>query len=170
MVLLLNNFTDQDIYRNGTYTVSNSSQLRNHSGFGVYKVSDGSETKWYSNSSYDSGNYRGNTSTIIKNGNPILGEYLQIQIPFSFNLTSYVFKGEGGATTSSNPTLPVKFYMVGSLNGSDWVILNEYNNETGFTNPFTIANPQPCKYFRFIVNRNVGYSYTSIYLFELTGH
>jgi hypothetical protein len=156
-------------YKNGTYIVSNSSQLdSNTDGYGVYSTSG---NPWYSAKKYANfnGEYLGTVVTTLQDGTTIRGEYLQIELPFMFSLSSYELKGENG-TISNNRTLPINFYMVGSLNNEVWVLVDEYFNPDGIQNPLIVENPKSYIYYRIIVNATQSLDYTNISFLKFTGN
>jgi hypothetical protein len=126
------NGIDTTAYTNGTYTVSASSlydatsanqmiNLFNGLVGGVYK-------NWRSATTYTGAvvsscpTYTGSVSTDV-NGTTYLGEWCQIQLPYSINITSYkyfTFNNTNG-----------RIALVGSNDGINWSLINVQASVTG---------------------------------------
>jgi hypothetical protein len=156
-------------YKNGIYFVSNSSSLGpDTTGFGVYSTSG---QTWYSANKYFNfnGSYNGTVVTILQDGTELKGEYLQIRLPFAFTLSSYELRGEGNST-SNNRTLPIRFYMVGSIDGKEWFLVDEYYNPDAIINPLIVEVPKPYVFYRLIVNATKNINYVNISFLKFTGN
>ena len=88
----------------------------------------------YTQNAYDAGDkfspYQGGgsskntwTTTIGKNNN-IRGEWLQVHIPYNVYLTNYNIETP---QYSRNNTFPMKFVLVASIDGNNWVQLDQQN-------------------------------------------
>jgi hypothetical protein len=111
-----------------------------------------------------SGYYIGSTSTTYNTSSTILGEWVQIELPYSLFLTSFVLF----PATGFYNYLPKSFVVLGSVNGTDFTLLfsvtnhvypavlktlNNYDTTT-YNQTFTVTNnSQPYKYFRLVINR-----------------
>jgi len=154
-------------YTNGTYTASASSIL--NSQYDAYTAFNGSTNNascWISsdaNSNYlytvSTGVYSGTTSTTALNTSTnttsaILGEWLQINIPYSLVLSSYTIYPR--ADVSAKEFSPNTWYILGSTDGTNWVILHTV---TGYTFPdylslqtFTLTGETIAySYFRMVI-------------------
>jgi hypothetical protein len=107
-------------------------------------------------STYNSaGAYTGSVSTVTS-GTTVLGEWMQIQLPYTLWVTTYnvfSFAGNNGSTWAQ--MFPKSFYLCGSNNGSTWTTIDNRSNVTGSTtvgsNIFTApAYTQGFRYFRLI--------------------
>lgn len=100
---------------------------------------------------YDSvtGNYIGTIATKINGASDILGEYVQIQLPYSLILKQYNFRNAGTPYARD-------FTLVGSNDGNLWNIIDSKTDtfiDTKIQNSYGV-NPQPAyTYFRFIGTR-----------------
>jgi hypothetical protein len=160
----------------GTYIASGSSFSTGNDYFNAFDINT-STTKWsssspaYKNTQNDTNitNYVGTIFTNYigtLNGawdtEKIYGEYIQIELPYSFQLTNVSIKNDG--TNSAVKTL----IIVGSPNNSDWYILNKIDPQERIitqtdnaitslttTSPDNFLTGQYAsnsyKYFRFIV-------------------
>ena len=102
-----------------------------------------------------SGIYTGSTSTNV-GGSNILGEWMQIHLPYTLYVTTYSVNANTGGGPSWNYLFPKSFYLCGSNDGSNW---SRIDNRTGLTcnsnqiNTFTFPTPDPLvgyRYFRLI--------------------
>jgi hypothetical protein len=154
----------------GSYTASASSQLP---GYGdtthAFRAFDSDPTNaatWHSEIVYDaSGNYTGAVSTAGYSG-----EWLQIQMP-STTLYSYSMITRQYYDLRS----PNIFYILGSNNGTDWILVDSQSGITGWTWPtrktFIIASPVSTSfiYFRLVINKTNGPNSVQISSFILNG-
>ena len=148
-------------YANGLYKVTCSS------GSDPYKVFDfvnetlpwTSATGKYSNGSYigtEVTNYSGSTTGYR-------GEWVQIQLPLAirakaFDIVSY--------SDRANGKHPSDFAMFGSNNGTDWVSLGFWTNQSFYRRPirrffFPWNYNVYCSYFRLVINKVVAESSSS---------
>ena len=104
----------------GTYITSSSSNNTNSYAWESFNAS--STNFWESaNNSYLYGNYIENRTTQL-NGKTICGEWLQLQLPYKFKLSSmkaFANKVNNGIYTY-DPGLPEKIIICGSNDGSNW--------------------------------------------------
>lgn len=123
------NVKDQvTIYMNGSYTVCASSFMMNNFPYLMFN-NDNTSRFWIPNilnyvgiaNPYKPGNKCSGPciSTIVSDGTKIVGEWVQIQLPYSFNLTTYQLTGELNKLTH--------FYIVGSDDGIDWTVVDKEN-------------------------------------------
>jgi hypothetical protein len=110
----------------GTYVASGSTTTNNY----WYAFDSGATNlNWASNTNYfDAGNYKNIFSTYdISTNTSIYGEYIQIKMPYSLIAKSYrIF-------TVSNPlafpSIPIKIFLFGSNDGSNWRLLTNINGD-----------------------------------------
>jgi hypothetical protein len=102
--------------------------------------------------------------------NSILGEYLQIELPYSLKLTSYILAPNA---TTGKPSI---WSIYGSANGSSWTKITEQSTAYGWSTNTTVpviftCSPAPTisyKYFRLVItninnaNRRTGVSFWNL--------
>jgi len=150
----------------GSYTASGSS---NSTGSEYFKVFDNNlTTKWTTaTNSYSAGDYTGSFTT-FNSGNSvsIRGEYIQIQLPYSFVIKNYrIYDNQ------SLEQFPKTMFLFGSGNGSNWYsLLPDGNIITGnTTTTVPIPNNNSYSYYRFVVNSINGGTSPSISRIDLSG-
>lgn len=106
-------------YQNGTYIVSTGSNLASY--YPYYVFNSVVTNYWKSNGlHYDiNGDYTGGYSTTVGSG-AIMGEYIQIQLPYALVLTSYQLVGPPGSIDASYNQNPNRWAVVGSNDVSSW--------------------------------------------------
>lgn len=147
-----------DTYKNGNYVISSSSTSASNLPFNAFtnKTTD----KWQSVINYNStGTYLSTNNTKI-NGQLLLGEWIQIQLPYKMKLTKY------SLITSSLKT----FSLVGSIDGIIWYPIDSKNLSTNTSsatlNNYDILNNNIYfNYYRLIINKTFGD--TSVILTQL---
>ena len=148
-------------YGSGFYIVSASSEgnpggTGNGVAFLAFDKTIGSGTAgtWYSASSVYNGTtgvYTGSVSTVDIVGNSYSGEWIQIQMPMSINLSSYSI----GCQITLSIYTPKTFYLLGSVDGNRWILVNQQSNitwSTGITIAFTTNTANAYNYFRLVCN------------------
>jgi len=156
---VITNQTAPYTFLNGTYYMSSSclpTQASN-GGYLSYAFNGASSAAiLQSPSTYNSaGAYTGSVST-VSSGTTVLGEWMQIQLPYTLWVTTYnVFSGVNGGGGSWAQMFPKSFYLCGSNNGTTWTTIDNRTNVTGSTtqssNIFTApAYTQGFRYFRLI--------------------
>jgi len=164
------NLTGYPFGGGGSYTASASSQLPGYGdtthAFRAFDSDPTNATTWHSEIVYDaSGNYTGVVSTAGYSG-----EWLQIQMP-STTLYSYSMITRQYYDLRS----PNIFYILGSNNGTDWILVDSQSGITGWTWPtrktFIIASPVSTSfiYFRLVINKTNGPNSVQISSFILNG-
>jgi hypothetical protein len=150
----------------GQFSISSSSlNISSSSSYLAFNSSsDTIESGWSSSSGlYNSttGAYIGSVSTLVSGSN-YSGEWLQVQFPASFSLQTYSVSARPGYETQESPK---SFILAGSRTGTTWVLLDSRSNLTWDSNnrtrSFTITNPKPYSYYRFIClesGSTVGYT------------
>lgn len=139
-------------YANGDYDVSASSQF-NTTVWNPYSVfNTNTAYGWISkNGTYDktnSGKYIGTVATTTVSGLSISGEWIQIQMPYYSIATSYVVE----SISSVNNLNCSAFSLVGSINGTDWYLLDTQTRTTPSTD-YTgniSTNTESYRYYRVI--------------------
>lgn len=167
-------FTALESHLNGTYNVYNSGSYTNTGDYTArnsINYTQPSNNGWLSNTSTPS-------STTLNTGTVITGEWISVQLPFNFIVTSYKLTD---ITTYSR--WPKVFYLLGSNNGSTWYQLDYtsltstpttiYTNAKGnqvYSTTKAVTTINSYKYFRVVVNlSNVDTSY-EITNFTMSGY
>jgi hypothetical protein len=178
--LTISSFTGSNTYQNGTYYVGSSGTYNsNYNPYLVFNdIANGVLTwGWVSpNYSYGSstGIYAGSVTTSV-NGTNILGEYVQIYLPFKFFLKKYQLKNSVGDAGGGMPTIG---YLLGSINGSTWVLLDTLNHTDAYwrsnrdLKDYSVDITTSYDYYRLIFNK-VGSSnnaFASMMNFNLFGN
>ena len=156
---VITNQTAPYTFLNGTYYMSSSclTTQASNGGYLSYAFNGASSAGiLQSPSTYNSsGAYIGSVSTVTS-GTTVLGEWMQIQLPYTLYVTTYnvfSFAGNNGSTWAQ--MFPKSFYLCGSNNGSTWTTIDNRSNVTGSTtvgsNIFTApAYTTGYRYFRLI--------------------
>jgi len=172
--LTVSSYTGDNLFQNGDYVASASSysgfqpwrmfygavanSITNDYWFTAYKGVNNYTTDAYSSS----GLYVGGGSpehyytAAMQDGSLIAGEFVQIQLPYSLQLTTYKLYPQTGLKWSQYS--PVIIYVVGSNDGTTWGLV-DYQHITTYPdneNPY-IFNPTTTtssySYFRLIINQ-----------------
>jgi hypothetical protein len=123
-------------YQNGSYTTSSSSFLDgNWQAYKAFVNGQDGYPSWLGNSNSNKcsgkdGVYNGSTSTVA-NGTSLLGEWVQIVLPYGLSLTSYQLNSK------NSYYLVVSWHILGSNDGTSWTLLCTR------TNPFTYCTSMP---------------------------
>ena len=147
-----------DVYKNGNYFISSSSSSSTSLPFNAF--TNKTTSKWQSIVNYKSdGTYLSNNNTKI-NGQLLLGEWIQIQLPYRMRLSKY------SLMTSSLKT----FSLVGSIDGTIWYLIDSKNlptktSGTSADNYDILNNNMYFNYYRLITNKTFGD--TSVMLTQL---
>lgn len=161
---------------NGTYIASASSQYgASYPAYNAFDYDVG--TFWHSASGlYTSSVYTGNVSTTVINSTSstinILGEWIQIQLPYALSLSGYYMLPR---SSSFYTQFPKSWYLVGSNNGSTWYAIDftsaytptTMNYSSDFGNSY--ANYNYYSYFRIIIVTTNSAGVTSINQIQLWG-
>ena len=159
--------TGSNVFKNGTYIASSSSSFS--SSYLAYKAFNGpTGTFWHCGYSGNNGytqmpynpSYIGGGSgatyystTIDSVSYP--GEWIQIQFPFQFFLSSYsLYPSEGNLNKSFK-----LFYIAGSNNGTTWNMVNIQNlssQPSTLLTTFTVTTNNSYSYYRLIINKTFG--------------
>ena len=160
---LVSNQTSPYTFTNGTYFFKTSSTISTAIGGTLFYAFYGDSTPdvFLGPAKYnDSGIYTGTTSTNV-GGSNILGEWQEIQLPYTLYVTTYSVNANAGGGGSWNAYFPKAFYLYGSNDGATW---SRVDNRTGITsnasclNSFTAPIPDPLvgyRYFR-LIGQQVG--------------
>jgi len=136
-----------DVYKNGNYIVTSSSSSSS-STLPFNAFTNKTTNKWQSVINYKSdGTYLSTNNTKI-NGQLLLGEWIQIQLPYKMKLTKY------SLMTSSLKT----FSLVGSIDGTIWYLIDSKNlttktSGTSADNYDILNNNMYFNYYRLITNK-----------------
>jgi hypothetical protein len=147
-------------YNDLTYTVSTSSSYgNNNNAYGVFNTGVGS---WKTENNYSdiTGLYTGSTITTVLGGSSVLGEWVQIKLPFITLLTKYTLISIDNFQRSS----AYIWYVLGSNDGVNFVIIDQRNNYTWSSYNLEITflpnnntNNIEYQYYRIVINRNVNW-------------
>ena len=171
--------------KNGfTYEISASSS---RSGHPQYQAFDGNiNTYWNTNYQtgpprimpYPDGSYVGGinyyTTNILSVGD-VSGEWIQIKFPRPFLLTSHSYYSPY-ASLPDNRRAPRVYYIVGSINGIDWHVVQYVNNINTSTPPtggfnYNVSSTNYYTYYRMVVTNlyYTGPEYLVLNSWDLTG-
>ena len=146
---------------NGTYRCSSSGIAYSDNYFEYFVFDSNNSTFWNSKFKYDSsGNFNNigaPSITTIKDNSTIIsviGEWIQIQLPYSLSLSGYRILPRSGYADQ----YPKKWYMVGSNDGSNWYVI-DYNENISVASNSSIyynygssyGNKNYYSYFRIII-------------------
>jgi len=181
-------------FENGTYTASASSYVSGAEAF--YSFNGNINDIWHSaysgNNGYTqfpyntSGVYQGGGSapltysTTIQSVGSIGGEWVQIQLPYKLQLSTYTLYPPQGAGANWATRYPTIYYIVGSTDGTTWYQV-DYRTFSGPITPSigpltytTTSNTNYYSYFRLITNKiQAGGSGDAVVLYSewnLTGY
>lgn len=135
--------------QNGAYVLSNSSNL---AGYYLYSVFDRNPaTFFHTFTAYSStGVYVYQNFTTIQGVGDVSGEWQQIQIPYSLQVSSYVLTPRSGFSNR----FPGTWYLVGSNNGADWYSIDYRLNYVYTSGSITFTSNQSntnyYSYLRFV--------------------
>jgi hypothetical protein len=160
-----------NVYGNGLYDVSYSGYRDvdgNNTPFKIFSDQHSLDDYWYSFDSiavHQMGNYNnsnppwyiqdydGTASTTVDN-NGILtvynGDWIQLQLPYPIQITSYKIGGINNGETIRNPA---GFVLAGSNNGTTWYLVDIQTNvtwDTSIPNTYSLSNTTLYEYFRLI--------------------
>ena len=164
-----------NIYQNGVYSALSSGLTAGSDVSFAFNTVVSSTDDWISPStgtnvySTTTGLYSGtgttSTTYYANTGlNPALsiaGEWLELDLPFLFNATSYTLSTTGTATPG---VAPKNYYLLGWYNNQGWLQLDNVTNGTNTTSankPVTSNASAYCNKFRIVVNST--YSSTSTF-------
>ena len=132
--------------QNGIYKVAQSS------GIG-YNAFNGSTTGWKSASNYSlaSGTYTGSSTITVQTLGVISGEWLKLQIPSTlgqlFTLTKYSISpivsefNTGGSYDLNFDSSPSQWYVLGSINGITWFVVDHQSVNTYWSDQHLLGKP-----------------------------
>jgi len=144
-------------YGQGTYVASDSSEF-NTTSFGAWQAFDKTTgAQWSSgNGTYSSSAPYGALSTapitVDVSGNSYQGEWLQIQMPVSIVLSTYVLYGVSG-----NNQMPYKWWILGSRDGINWSLVDSrgtstLSSSTGYQY-YNVGASHAFNFYRFVTNQ-----------------
>ena len=160
---IVSNQTSPYTFTNGTYFFKTSSTLSTSIGGTLFYsfCGDSVPDVFLGPATYnDSGIFTGSTSTNV-GGSNILGEWQQIQLPYTLYLVTYSVNANVGGGGSWNAYFPKSFYLCGSNDGTNWSRIDNRSNITSNSNclnSFTAPVPNPLvgyRYFR-LIGQQVG--------------
>jgi hypothetical protein len=161
-------------YGQGKYVASSSSELTNSfswQAFNKVAHTPATATEWTSNNGYSAaGVYTGSVTTVDGLGTSYAGEWLQLQNPVSYILSSYSIQPSSDYASSQSP---VKWWILGSRDGLNWTLVDSRSGITVWTNSgtqsFTASATQAYNYFRLVANQVVSTVLVSIAEWILNG-
>jgi len=120
--------------------------------------------------------YYGNFTTVDTLGNSYPGEWVQLQMPVSVLLSSYVIYGASSAAITVGQ-MPGKWWLLGSRDGINWTLVDARSGVSSWTaltaSTFTVSATQAYNYYRIVVNQvnspSGGSGYTAIGDWTLNG-
>ena len=160
---IVSNQTSPYTFTNGTYFFKSSSTISTAIGGTLFFAFSGTDVPdvFLTPAKYnDSGIYTGTTTTNV-DGSNILGEWMQIQLPYTLYVTTYSLNANVGGGGSWNAYFPKSFYLCGSNDGVTW---SRVDNRSGLIpnasclNSFISPTPDPLvgyRYFR-LIGQQVG--------------
>jgi hypothetical protein len=160
-------------YGQGKYVASSSSELASSFSWQAFNKLPhivGTPNEWTTNFGYASGVYTGSVTTVDTLGIAYTGEWIQLQNPVSYILSSYSIQP---SVDSANSQSPVKWWVLGSRDGLNWTLVDSRSGITVWTNSgtqsFTVSATQAYNYFRLVANQGISASYVSIAEWTLNG-
>ena len=107
-------------------------------------------------STYQGGGEQTNTWTTLVGTVSLLGEWLQVQLPYSIFLYNYTIKTP---QFTLNSTFPKRFTILGSNDGSVWEYVDQQNVKT------PVLNSKPSRVYN--INSTKAYSYYRLVISEM---
>jgi hypothetical protein len=148
-------------YGNGVYTSSTSSD-GGGAAWEAFNFSKANEQWWMSSPNYmnstntsTGGTYTGSVSTTAS-GQALAGEWLQIQLPVSLQITSYVISPRQSSTYDLERRNLRTWWLLGSTDGITWTIINTQDGILWTTyddKTFTFEATQAYTYLRIVCNK-----------------
>ncbi len=189
-------------YIYGSYIVSSSSTDSSKNNLPYNAFNNSSNTYWesekmdkinkykqfaFTNSepaSYVGGGTDSNTWKTIVNNNNILGEWIQIQIPYklyldNYSLLSHPIINEYSTVSDIPETLkqnsPKQFYVLGSNDGVKWNIIDQRNllnvpMDLNKATTYYVNTRNGYSYFRLVINQLFKGDNIKLYQFNLFGY
>ena len=125
---------------------------------------------WHSDQDYDSGtgNYNGAIPSVGRTtvgATNYDGHYIQLQLPNRVKVSYLTLRPQYSSTSDLASRLPKDFIVFGSNNGSSWNVVKSITGVTGTESADTTVNIDSSdyyQYFRLLVTKNGGNSYTTI--------
>ena len=161
LAALSNATTDSFSYAGSNYIASASTEYSQNlacAGFGTTTNWSSTGVDVYNGTA--AGAYTGSTPATTVSGSAVSGAWLQIQFPYSTQITNYTMNGTGGAGS-----MPTTWVLAGSTNGTTWTqvdSISQGQNIASMTVNYTVSSPNQYTYYRLIVKTsgvtNVGYA------------
>ena len=140
-------------YGQGKYVASASTDGAGYEAWAVFDKGTTSKLGWSgqgANYSYSGGGYTGSVTTVDTLGNSYAGDWLQIQVPVSVQLSSYSIQTRYDFAPPAGE--PRKWVVIGSRDGVSWTLVDSqnYSNWTAAsqTRTFTVGSTQAYNYYR----------------------
>lgn len=146
-------------YQNGTYTISESSQLNRERSYPAWSAFNANLNPYNyvtAANTYSGGKYIGSVSTALLNSTSVFGEWVQIHYPYNFVLNNYTLVFSGDANSLNSWTI------LGSNNETDWVAIDSKTvvnmPPAGVITSYvtSITNTVRYSYYRFILQTSFG--------------
>jgi hypothetical protein len=138
-------------YGQGKYVASASSEnLYGNYAYNAFLKIPSTSTNWVGLGSYSTSSpytYTGTVVTVDTLGNAYPGDWLQIQLPVSILLSSYLIAPNAPGNQS-----PSKFVVLGSRDGINWTLVDSRSGASSYTigsyTTFTVQATQSYNYYR----------------------
>jgi hypothetical protein len=151
--------TGNQSFMNGTYVTNGSGNL---GGWNPYNLFDGTTGLGFHSPDTPYGgvdNAYNSTKSVIINGSTVFCEWITVQFPYSFALTSYTVNARGGYEGRA----PKNFSFSGSNDGINWTLINSQTNIVTGYNTFTISsNTNKYSYYLFSITKCISNDYLNI--------
>ena len=166
--LVVNDTKNPQDITNGEYIANSSSETIWKPAHAAIRAFDKDTTSFwhtpwccgygYKHGAYERGKYIGGGSsrhyftTTTTTGESIAGEWLEIKLPYRLQMTKY----EILTSTHCCPTrFPTKFTMLGSNDGTTWVVLDQQRIQGDPQNSYNLLQPVPFQISKHINEYNV---------------
>ena len=111
---------------------------------------------WYSDANYNfnSGDYVGSKNTLIQGVGTVSGEWLQLKMPYSYPIYSYMFRPRLNQVLNYEKYLPGRWYVAGSNDGTAWYLEHaQQTREQSEGKTYYTGSQTPYLYHRLIISQ-----------------
>jgi hypothetical protein len=172
--LFISGNTDSLQYQNGSYSISISSTYHDTSkGFEAFigSKSDYSSNRHVSGRSFSHPTTVLTTTTSGTTTSTVIGEWLQIQLPYTLNVTSYTLFLSDGVKM-------LRWSIYGSDDGTNFVILDTQEKDVSFWNnasttvptTFNMTTDKTFKYLRLYAPLQNNFPYIALFQLNFIGN
>jgi hypothetical protein len=153
--------------RNGVYTCSSSATYPGYDAFLAFTSDHNAYQRFWASLT---GRYSGDgTYTYVNSLGSYNGEWIKIQLPYAFKLTSYTIKN-----MEYLPRAVVDHYLLGSTDGTSWTLIDTRLNQSPTASPITFTlSPVSTSYnyYGFVISKiNPGGDLAAIENLTLVGN